>query len=224
MPDLDPTAIAQAFHEAYERLAPSYGYETRRESAVPWADVPEQNRALMTAVAAEVAPLIAAKPIRERDSLARRLSIRFGELEEARAALRQAHDEQENDVDRARDRTLADLAIHYVNCSDSEAETGEPYDALVHAVRVTERLRAAEGSGPGSSPATRTEAGGLADLARRHVEATEEFLRITVMDGERATIGRLATAMGDAARAVREALPCSHCDGVQACAHCGSRV
>jgi hypothetical protein len=41
--------IAKAFHDAYETLAPSFGYETRRESAVPWEDVPEQNRALMTA-------------------------------------------------------------------------------------------------------------------------------------------------------------------------------
>jgi len=27
--------LAQAFHEAYERLAPEFGYETRKESAVP---------------------------------------------------------------------------------------------------------------------------------------------------------------------------------------------
>src|SRR5512134_3277805 len=46
--------VAQAFHEAYERLAPSFGYETRLESAVSWEQVPEQNRALMRAVVAEV--------------------------------------------------------------------------------------------------------------------------------------------------------------------------
>lgn len=46
--------IAKAFHEAYERLAPSFGYETRRESAVSWEQVPEQNRQLMIAVAGEV--------------------------------------------------------------------------------------------------------------------------------------------------------------------------
>lgn len=34
---------------------------------------------------------------------------------------------------------IARAAIHYVNCPQSEAETGEPYDALVHAVRVHER-------------------------------------------------------------------------------------
>lgn len=41
-------AIAERFHAEYERLAPSYGYETRRESAVPWEGVPVNNRRLMT--------------------------------------------------------------------------------------------------------------------------------------------------------------------------------
>jgi hypothetical protein len=49
-----PGEVARAFHEAYEDLAPSFGYETRRESAVPWEDVPEQNRRLMEAVAARL--------------------------------------------------------------------------------------------------------------------------------------------------------------------------
>lgn len=47
-------ALAQQFHEAYERLAPQFGYETRRASAVQWADVPPANRDLMIAVCAEV--------------------------------------------------------------------------------------------------------------------------------------------------------------------------
>lgn len=42
--------IAMRFHETYERLAPAHGYETRKASAVPWDDVPEQNRGLMIAV------------------------------------------------------------------------------------------------------------------------------------------------------------------------------
>jgi hypothetical protein len=42
--------IAQAFHEAYERLAPDFGYKTREASAKPWAEVPEQNKSLMVAV------------------------------------------------------------------------------------------------------------------------------------------------------------------------------
>lgn len=42
--------IAQAFHEAYERLAPDFGYKTREASAKPWEQVPENNRALMAAV------------------------------------------------------------------------------------------------------------------------------------------------------------------------------
>jgi hypothetical protein len=50
----EPELLARAFHETYERLAPSFGYETRKESAKPWEQVPEQNRRLMTAVCAEI--------------------------------------------------------------------------------------------------------------------------------------------------------------------------
>lgn len=46
--------IAREFHEAYERLAPEHGYKTREASAVPWADVPENNKALMMAVAMDL--------------------------------------------------------------------------------------------------------------------------------------------------------------------------
>ena len=45
---------ARQFHETYERLAPMFGYETRKESAVPWENVPQKNRALMIAVAGTV--------------------------------------------------------------------------------------------------------------------------------------------------------------------------
>ena len=41
--------IARAFHEAYEQLAPDFGYRTREASAKPWDEVPEQNRHLMVA-------------------------------------------------------------------------------------------------------------------------------------------------------------------------------
>ena len=53
-PTGDALKLAQRFHEPYERLAPSFGYETREASAKPWADVPENNRQLMTAVCAEI--------------------------------------------------------------------------------------------------------------------------------------------------------------------------
>ena len=46
--------IARAFHETYENFAPNYGYKTREASAVPWAEVPERNKALMIAVVAEL--------------------------------------------------------------------------------------------------------------------------------------------------------------------------
>lgn len=47
-------AVAQLFHESYERLAPEYNYQTRPASAVPWSQVPENNRELMIAVAEHV--------------------------------------------------------------------------------------------------------------------------------------------------------------------------
>lgn len=45
----DAERIAQKFHEAYEALAPEHGYKTRERSAVPWEDVPADNKALMIA-------------------------------------------------------------------------------------------------------------------------------------------------------------------------------
>lgn len=53
-PAPSPEDLARAFHEAYERLAPEFGYETRDRSAVPWDDVPADNRGLMVATAASV--------------------------------------------------------------------------------------------------------------------------------------------------------------------------
>jgi hypothetical protein len=46
--------IAQMFHEQYEELAPSFGYETREASRKPWSEVPANNRALMIAVVGKV--------------------------------------------------------------------------------------------------------------------------------------------------------------------------
>lgn len=46
--------LAKLFHTTYERLAPEYGYETRKDSAVPWEKVPEKNRKLMIAVCEEI--------------------------------------------------------------------------------------------------------------------------------------------------------------------------
>jgi hypothetical protein len=46
--------LARFFHQEYERLAPDYGYETKKESAVPWEQVPLPNRRLMVAVAESI--------------------------------------------------------------------------------------------------------------------------------------------------------------------------
>jgi len=62
MAAITPEALAEAFHETYERLAPKYGYETRRESAVPWDALLENNKRLMIAVCAELLSGVLATP------------------------------------------------------------------------------------------------------------------------------------------------------------------
>lgn len=58
-----------AFHETYERLAPSFGYETRRSSAKPWAEVPIGTQRLMIAT---VEALLAQGVIHEAENGMRR--------------------------------------------------------------------------------------------------------------------------------------------------------
>lgn len=51
---VDPVKLAEFFHDRYETLAPLFKYTTRQESRVHWDYVPEDNKALMIAVAAAV--------------------------------------------------------------------------------------------------------------------------------------------------------------------------
>lgn len=67
---LKPEDLAAIFHEFYEQLAPSFGYETRKESAVKWADVPEKNKRLMTAVSEKVLAFLCRNNGVERAALA----------------------------------------------------------------------------------------------------------------------------------------------------------
>ena len=46
--------VARRFHEVYEARALDFGYRTRTESAVPWDEVPEPNKNLMLATAAQL--------------------------------------------------------------------------------------------------------------------------------------------------------------------------
>ncbi len=54
----DAESVAKLFHESYERLAPTFGYETREETRLPWERVPERNKRLMIAATAEVLALL----------------------------------------------------------------------------------------------------------------------------------------------------------------------
>ena len=51
---MTPEQLAKLFHGTYERLAPQFGYQTRKESRVKWEAVPDRNKQLMIAVCAEV--------------------------------------------------------------------------------------------------------------------------------------------------------------------------
>ncbi|KKN12468.1 hypothetical protein LCGC14_1016360 [marine sediment metagenome] len=54
---LHPERLARNFHRIYERLAPSFSYTTRKESAVPFDDLPDNNKNLMLAVCSEIVEL-----------------------------------------------------------------------------------------------------------------------------------------------------------------------
>jgi hypothetical protein len=54
----DAESVAKIFHEAYERLAPAFGYETREATHETWENVPERNKRLMIAVTAEVLAML----------------------------------------------------------------------------------------------------------------------------------------------------------------------
>jgi hypothetical protein len=52
--EADAGKLAEKFHDIYERLAPDFSYETRKSSAVPWCDVPNNNKNLMIATCIEL--------------------------------------------------------------------------------------------------------------------------------------------------------------------------
>jgi hypothetical protein len=47
-----PEELARLFHDTYEALAPSHGWETQERSRKDWDEVPAENKSLMIAVAA----------------------------------------------------------------------------------------------------------------------------------------------------------------------------
>ena len=61
--------LAKLFHDTYERLAPAFSYKTRKASAVPWTDVPPNNKGLMIAVAHEINDAIRTEKLKLLDRL-----------------------------------------------------------------------------------------------------------------------------------------------------------
>lgn len=49
-----PDQLAELFHTTYEQVTPQFGYETRRETAVPWDELPHPHKQMLIAVATQV--------------------------------------------------------------------------------------------------------------------------------------------------------------------------
>lgn len=52
--ELEEEVIAKNFHEVYEELAPSFGYETKKESQVSWDKLDKAHQDLMIATVRKV--------------------------------------------------------------------------------------------------------------------------------------------------------------------------
>ena len=46
---MTPEQLAEFFHSTYERLAPAFGWRTKKGCNVPFAQLPQRNKALMIA-------------------------------------------------------------------------------------------------------------------------------------------------------------------------------
>jgi hypothetical protein len=52
--EVTPEAVAEHYHEQYEKLAPEFGWKTQVASRKKWPEVPEPNRKLMVAAATKL--------------------------------------------------------------------------------------------------------------------------------------------------------------------------
>lgn len=132
----DDSELARRFHEAYERLAPSFGYKTRDETAVPWEDVPEANKRLMEAVVGEVCDRLSV----ERDRLDDRNAALRDQLENNRSLLDTARAERDAAL-AARDdaQSAAFAAMEHYNATLGRALKAENELAAAVAERDTAR-------------------------------------------------------------------------------------
>lgn len=46
---MSPEQLAELFHETYERLAPAFGWKTKKGCNCKFAELPQRNKALMIA-------------------------------------------------------------------------------------------------------------------------------------------------------------------------------
>jgi len=111
------TSIAQHFHEEYERLAPDFGYFTKKSSQVPYKQLPDNHKGLMESVVFTViGPMY-----RKIDLLNRKIADLRSRLDRAEKALGE----------------IADIGwpkIHRADCAgdfDYEIKWGRAVDSLL---------------------------------------------------------------------------------------------
>lgn len=97
-----PEQLAQRFHDTYERLAPSFGYETRKESKVEWTNVPENNRQLMIAVATEVLKMMQGHELEELRQVLLQLSALGEQKDSFRAYIEGSSEDTRKEFDTLR--------------------------------------------------------------------------------------------------------------------------
>jgi len=151
---LTPEQLASDFHHNYEMLAPHFGYRTRPETAVPWEQVPEANKALMIAVIRAMVfedlnlPAIVAA-LEEREELRRENTALKTELDQRildytrnwkaygaeRAQLRQRAERLEKERERENEylTQLSDTNVREVERRKAAEERAERLEAAARA-------------------------------------------------------------------------------------------
>lgn len=149
----DAEDVARRFHEVYETLAPSFGWETQERSSVPWDELPEENRKLMVAVCRLVIPeLPETQPGQHVEFERNRWQSKVGVLltlikEHSEYAAERSRLWSRDENDGAGDyQSLLERAVRAVNTSPYTGNIDDPY-ADVASLTVRHTLESACAAG-----------------------------------------------------------------------------
>lgn len=141
--DVRVARLTRQFHEAYERLAPEFGYRTREESAVPWEQVPAANRALMYETVAKVmGPLL--EQLRQAEANAALMLSKNGLLRSENRTLAEQIEKERQEHEAWRARITEEVKAERKQAERDKAEFGATMDAAAgHYGEVIHALEAA---------------------------------------------------------------------------------